>query len=729
MRFRLLLFIGLVLPSFALANQVALVIGHTEYKEVAILPNAKNDAREISAALQKQGFEVYSAIDLTRNQLFSALRKFRDRADRSEVALVYYAGHGIEIAGKNYLVPIDARLREERDADVELVPVETVLSQISGAGSLKMVVLDACRDNPFAVKMRRLSRGRNVGSGLGKIDVADADTLIAYAAAAGEVTPDGEEGGNSPFTAAFLKALDGPPRDVRRLLGAVRDEMRRTVPGAAPFVYTSLGGNEFVINPKGRRKAAASSSATSVSTPLHGIFSDFADAERSANTEKWRSFLDKYKTENDNPLLALAHEKLKELDMMAPSSVKPMKEREIQGIRAAYIQASESGTIEAWMSFLAKYDNLPDNAYTKLATKALAAIEATPEALSPSALPPPSIGKDYNRAKATNTLGEWRWFHEKYKNWPHNGLVAIAKEQIALVEQEELRPEGQEIQIMRDFREASQEDTIRGWHHFMRKYSNRTDHALMEQAKERRVRVTKERESTENSLDLTPQQVQHIRYVLTDMYAKTDFYKRRTLHISTWTRYWVGEYSEKEFGVFRQYLDEKTAQQLLRVKFTPHEYRYWKNTEKHQDWESFVNESEGSCTITSFALPTDGEVFYTKPRMSFSALKTAKKDLMRLSLVDPIPFDRLKPIFVLANGRRMKTHIDDGDLKPRKTGENQVSIEVTQALRRSQYIDIIGTSDFSGQELRLRFSAMGFSAAFEQMVKDCGRPALRGWVR
>ncbi|MFK7754285.1 MAG: caspase domain-containing protein, partial [Sedimentitalea sp.] len=250
MRHLIFIVFFLFLPVAAWANKVALVIGNSGYSSVPELDNPRNDANSVTTALRAQGFQVTLANDLARVAMRETLREFRNQADRADVALVYYAGHGIEIKGSNYLVPVDARLEDERDAELEMIELDLVLRQISGAKTLKMVVLDACRNNPFIVKMRRENGGgRNVNSGLGRIEYADADTLIAYAAAAGEITPDGLAGRNSPFTTAFLRALDGPPTDVRRLLGRVRDHMRQSVPGAAPFVYTSLGGGEFVINP------------------------------------------------------------------------------------------------------------------------------------------------------------------------------------------------------------------------------------------------------------------------------------------------------------------------------------------------------------------------------------------------------------------------------------------------------------------------------------------------
>lgn len=292
-RLFLSLVFAILLPASLSAKNVALVIGNSAYQSVSLLPNPTNDARAISEALRLQGFDVTLALDIDRPTWHAVLRDFRDKADDAEMALVYYAGHGIEVSGINYLVPTDAVLLDERDAEGELVTVDSILDQISGAKRMKMVVLDACRDNPFAKKMKSSKRGRNVGRGLGETE-ADGDTLIAYAAAAGAIALDGESGGNSPFTTALLSAIQGPPMDVRRLLGSVRDKMRKTAPDAEPFLYASLGGGEYVINPHSQFSAEPSPENADNGTNDPRIFRDFLAADQIGTVEAWNSFLVKY---------------------------------------------------------------------------------------------------------------------------------------------------------------------------------------------------------------------------------------------------------------------------------------------------------------------------------------------------------------------------------------------------------------------------------------------------
>ncbi|MDF1716854.1 MAG: caspase family protein [Antarcticimicrobium sp.] len=321
MRVLSLILVLLVLPSALLAGRVALVIGNSDYSAVAPLDNPHNDAAAVAEALERQGFAVLRGTNLGRIGMRDALRKFRDMADRSEIALVYYAGHGIEIGGTNYLVPVDARLEDERDAPLEMVDLDLVLRQISGAQVMKMVVLDACRNNPFVIRMQQSGGNRGVSQGLADIRTNQSDTLVAYAAAAGAITPDGPEGGNSPFTAAFLAALDGPPADVRRVLGRVRDRMRQSVPGAAPFVYSSLGGSEYVINPRSGGGVPTPPAPAVQAAPAAGpsLAEDFVRIDRDGTLADWDAFLIRHEGQSDHPLYAFALEKREALRRAARS--------------------------------------------------------------------------------------------------------------------------------------------------------------------------------------------------------------------------------------------------------------------------------------------------------------------------------------------------------------------------------------------------------------------------
>ncbi|MDB5598260.1 MAG: hypothetical protein JWN71_304 [Xanthobacteraceae bacterium] len=227
-------------PSAA-GKRVALVIGNSSYTTVAKLPNPQRDADSVGVALRSAGFQVTVAKDLTRERLIATLIGFAREAENADWGLVYYAGHGMEVGGVNYLIPVDARLSTDRDIELEGVPLNQVLGAVERARRLRLVLLDACRDNPFAAQMKRTMATRSVGRGLASVE-PEAGTLVVYAAKHGETAMDGE-GANSPFAAAFVKNIAAPGVEVRRLFDFVRDDvMETTRRQQQPFSYGSLPG-------------------------------------------------------------------------------------------------------------------------------------------------------------------------------------------------------------------------------------------------------------------------------------------------------------------------------------------------------------------------------------------------------------------------------------------------------------------------------------------------------
>jgi formylglycine-generating enzyme required for sulfatase activity len=229
-------------------KRAALVIGNSSYRNVPSLPNPSNDAADIAALLRSAGF---SAVDVRRDLGISDMRRaisdFAEAASDVDVAVVYFAGHGIEVDGSNYVIPVDAKLLRDFDIEDETVSVERILKSIEPARKLRLVILDACRDNPFLKTMKRTVASRSVGRGLAKVEPAVSDTLIAFAAKAGSVALDGDAR-NSPFTVALLHNIASPGLDLRIAFGRVRDEvLKATNRKQEPFVYGSLGGSVISI--------------------------------------------------------------------------------------------------------------------------------------------------------------------------------------------------------------------------------------------------------------------------------------------------------------------------------------------------------------------------------------------------------------------------------------------------------------------------------------------------
>jgi hypothetical protein len=231
-------------------RRVALVVGNSNYKNAAPLPNPANDAAAIAATLKGAGFDVVdSRLDLQATDMRRALREFADQARGADVAVVYYAGHGIEIDGTNYLIPTDAMLERDTDVYDEAFSLDRVLLAIEPARQLRLVIVDACRNNPFADTMKRTVASRTVSRGLARVEPTTTNTLVAFAAKAGLTALDGDSK-NSPYAAALVRHIATPGLDLRRAFGFVRDEvLKATGNRQEPYVYGSLGGADVTLVP------------------------------------------------------------------------------------------------------------------------------------------------------------------------------------------------------------------------------------------------------------------------------------------------------------------------------------------------------------------------------------------------------------------------------------------------------------------------------------------------
>ena len=233
--------------------RVALVIGMSKYEFVPALANPDRDAKGVAETLKAIGFNSVRLVeDENKSGLTKALRDFQDLADNADWALVYYAGHGIEIRGQNYLIPVDAKLATDLDADDEAVSLDRILGRIHNARKLQLVILDACRNNPFQTTMKRAdgTRGVDPQRGLVRVEPDTPNELIVYAAKDGEVASDGEIAGHSPFSAALIARLKEPRVEINRVFRNVaKDVYEVTNRTQRPFVYgNSL--EDFYFNVK-----------------------------------------------------------------------------------------------------------------------------------------------------------------------------------------------------------------------------------------------------------------------------------------------------------------------------------------------------------------------------------------------------------------------------------------------------------------------------------------------
>ena len=288
--FALLIFAVLLACGPAHAEKrVALVIGNSAYKSVPRLTNPVNDATLVGGMFKKAGFDdVDVRLDLNAADMRRSLREFAGRTRDAQVAVIYYAGHGIELDGTNYLIPTDAALETDGDVLDETVALDRALFAVEPAKQLRLVILDACRDNPFAKTMKRTVASRAIGRGLAKVEATSPNTMIAFAAKAGSTASDGDSK-NSPFAAALVERLPMPGLDLRKAFGFVRDDvLKNTGYKQEPYVYGSLGGDDV---PLVTAKPVATGPQAS---PDSEIRRDYELALQLGTREGWTAFLNRF---------------------------------------------------------------------------------------------------------------------------------------------------------------------------------------------------------------------------------------------------------------------------------------------------------------------------------------------------------------------------------------------------------------------------------------------------
>ena len=275
-------------------KRVAFVVGNGTYKNVAPLPNPSIDAKAIASALRNVGFEVVEGSNLTRDRMTERLLEFGKKAQGADVALFFYAGHGIAISGTNYLLPIDADIKSEMDVKLgAAINIDLTLEQTMGDAKVKLVFLDACRDNPFAAKIKSNSATRsvNVQTGLAEMKSGEG-TLIAFATGPGQTALDGQEGGNSPFTRALLANLTQPGVEIQQAMTKVRAQVNEeTNKGQLPWGHTNLIGAVY-LNGAPAPGAAPAAQVAAASKPGTDVELEF-----------WRSIKDSNKPEELNAYL------------------------------------------------------------------------------------------------------------------------------------------------------------------------------------------------------------------------------------------------------------------------------------------------------------------------------------------------------------------------------------------------------------------------------------------
>ena len=281
-------------------RRVAFVVGNGSYTNVTQLPNPPVDAKAMAATLRNVGFDVVEGTNLTRDKMTEKLLDFGRKAQGADIAVFYYAGHGIAISGTNYLLPVDADIKSEMDVKLgSAINIDVTLEQTMGDAKVKLVFLDACRDNPFAAKIKSNSPTRSVAVQAGLAEMKSGEgTLIAFATGPGQTALDGETGANSPFTRALIANIAQPGVEIQQAMTAVRAQVNEeTNKGQLPWGHTNLIGAVY-LNP-----AAAPSNAVAAAVGTVSAAATSPTRTGEAELEFWRSVKDSNKPEELNAYL------------------------------------------------------------------------------------------------------------------------------------------------------------------------------------------------------------------------------------------------------------------------------------------------------------------------------------------------------------------------------------------------------------------------------------------
>jgi uncharacterized caspase-like protein len=283
-------------------RRVAFVVGNGAYKNVTPLPNPPIDAKAMAGVLRNVGFEVVEGTNLTRDKMTERLLEFGKKAQGADVAVFFYAGHGIAVDGTNYLLPVDADIKSEMDVKLgSAINIDVTLDQTMSDAKVKLVFLDACRDNPFAAKIRSsaTSRSVNVQTGLAEMKSGEG-TLIAFATGPGQTALDGQEGTNSPFTRALIAHITTPGVEIQQAMTDVRAQVNEeTNKGQLPWGHTNLIGAVY-LNPAAPAPAASAAGPASSPAPAAVASTSSSSGGSDVELEFWRSVKESNKPEELN---------------------------------------------------------------------------------------------------------------------------------------------------------------------------------------------------------------------------------------------------------------------------------------------------------------------------------------------------------------------------------------------------------------------------------------------
>jgi uncharacterized caspase-like protein len=425
-----LLYLCIANPALAM-KRVALVVGISKYQQVPQLENPARDAQIVASLFRKAKFDVVdSRQDLGIAELRRVLREFSEISRDADISVIYYAGHGIELNGKNYLIPADAKLLSNFDVEDEAISLDRILEALDDVKRLKLVILDACRDNPFAGSMKRVVASRSIGRGLAKVEPMTSDTLIAFAAKAGAVASDGD-GNNSPFATALVKHIAEPGLDLRLAFGRVRDDvLKATGNKQEPFLYGSLGGDTMALVPEVAKPPETAKPAD----PETQARIDYELAAQVGTKEAWDSFLAIHKTglyanlaRAQNAKLATAEQTRRQADA-ARSDAEAQAVRKAAEVQRLADEQAERQTLEARRKLSEEAKKELDEAKRQMAAQAKQQLDSAKAQLELARQEADAARRQVEEAKRQAVLDAQRQVEEA-RNQARQEAEKVAKQE------------------------------------------------------------------------------------------------------------------------------------------------------------------------------------------------------------------------------------------------------------------------------------------------------------
>jgi len=400
------------LPNATPAKRIALVIGNGAYTKAPPLKNPPNDGRDMAATLKTLGFDVTSGINVNQRDIKRLIREFGQKLKNGGSGLFYYAGHGVQSKGRNYLIPIDADIQSEAEVEDSGVDASLILNYMDDAqNGLNIVILDACRNNPFSRSFRSAS------DGLAQVE-APTGTLIAYATAPGRVASDGT-GQNGLYTAELLKQMRVPGLSVTEMFMHVRAEvMKQTGSKQVPWEASSLVGSFYFSGSTTNSSLTNSSETKTAIDPLAFELSYWETIKNSTNADDFKAYLDRYP---NGQFAALAKNRITTLSTPIKTVETKPAEPNANATEIAFWDSIKNSTsADDYRAYLEKY---PNGEFAGLAKRRLVPLEAN----------------EKDKAKADEIMRNTKTFVGRYGRWAatlsynHPGKLIVTPTKIQFV--------------------------------------------------------------------------------------------------------------------------------------------------------------------------------------------------------------------------------------------------------------------------------------------------------